>query len=339
MNEGLVNILTPAYNSEPFIHRLLDSVLHQSYRHISMYVVDDGSTDRTAEIIKSYISRFEARNYRLEYIRQTNQGQSYAINNGLKYLDGEFLFWPDSDDWYSRNDSIEILVDALRNSPDEVGIVRCRYQMMEEAPDNSLHPTYVTDFEGDSSTRFLLKDAITRDNGFRWEPGGYGIKLRFLDKYIPGREIPTGAGLGQNAQILLPYFAYSKCLSVDRVLFNYMIRPDSHSRSSFKGYRRIMERERGHMQLISDILRSLTPLSHFNLDKLLRLNELNFRNQMLNLAIESDISNDIVENIDSLSRLGRKISRQEKLIYFFSKYMHSPAMAKLLLSLTNRNRY
>ncbi|WP_064976211.1 glycosyltransferase family A protein [Alistipes provencensis] len=339
MIDGLVNILTPAYNSETFIHRLLDSVLRQSYPHISMYVVDDGSTDHTARIVKSYISRFKQRGYQLKYIYQTNRGQSYAVNNGLKYLDGEFLFWPDSDDWYSSNDAIEILAKALKQSANDIGIVRCRYRMMEELPDDSCRELYLTDFGSDSSTRFLLKDAVTRDNGFRWEPGGYGIKLKYLDQYIPEREILTGPGLGQNAQILLPYFAYSKCLSIDEVLFNYLIRPDSHSRSIFNGYDRVISREKGHMRLISDILRSLTPDTQFDVQEMIRLNELYFLNQMLNLSIAADRYKDIIENIDSLTKLERSVSKQEKVIYLFSKYMHRPQLAKKLLSLITKARY
>lgn len=339
MTEGLVNILTPAYNSGKYIHRLLDSVLSQTYHDISMIVVDDGSTDNTAEVVRKYFSRFENKGYSLKYIRQENQGQSYAINNGLKRLNGEFLFWPDSDDWYSREDSIEILVKALKKSDDEVGIVRCRYQMMEEQPDGSYIPSFVTDFEGMTESRYLLRDAITRENGFRWEPGGYGIKLKYLDKFIHRREITVGPNLGQNAQIMLPFFAYSKCLSIDEVLFNYLIRPHSHSRGFFKGYNKVVSREMGHMNLISDILMSLTSSTPFDLKELKRINEMAFNLTMFNLAIENNVETDIVSKGNELKTLGYSLSKQEKLIYWFAKYLRQPKLAKRLLKLTRLNRY
>ena len=63
MGKGLVNILTPAYNCASLITRLLDSVLEQTYPNIEMFVVDDGSTDDTANVVKSYINKFLDRGY------------------------------------------------------------------------------------------------------------------------------------------------------------------------------------------------------------------------------------------------------------------------------------
>lgn len=339
MIKGLVNILTPAYNSGEFIKRLLDSVLCQTYPKIVMYVIDDGSTDNTASVVKSNICKFHKRGYTLHYIYQENQGQSYAINRGLKLLDGEYLFWPDSDDWYSEKNSIELLVNALENSSDDIGIVRCRYQILQLKYDNSYSPLYVTDFEGKTNTRYLLHDAITRNNGFRWEPGGYGIKLKYINNFIPNREIITGQGLGQNAQILLPYFANSKCITIDNVLFNYLIRPNSHSRNAFIGYQKVVARELGHMQLISEILSHFQNLKQWDIKELERLNEIGFRNQLLNIAIEAENSKDIITNISRLRSLNRKISKQENVIYLFSKLFNNPKLAKKLLSLYTKSRY
>ena len=93
------------------------------------------------------------------------------------------------------------------------------------------------------------------------------------------------------------------------------------------------------MRLISDILRSLTPDTQFDVQEMIRLNELYFLNQMLNLSIAADRYKDIIENIDSLTKLERSVSKQEKVIYLFSKYMHRPQLAKKLLSLITKARY
>ena len=63
MQKGLVSLLTPCYNAGHLIHRLLDSVLNQTYPFIEMIVIDDGSTDNSEQVIRSYISRFEERGY------------------------------------------------------------------------------------------------------------------------------------------------------------------------------------------------------------------------------------------------------------------------------------
>ena len=69
---GLVSIVTPCYNSAPFIRPLLDSILLQDYPAIEMFAIDDGSTDDTDQIIKAYIPRFQERGYTLTYLYQEN---------------------------------------------------------------------------------------------------------------------------------------------------------------------------------------------------------------------------------------------------------------------------
>jgi glycosyltransferase involved in cell wall biosynthesis len=102
MEENLVSLLTPMYNTDKYIHRLLDSVLSQDYPSIEMIIIDDGSTDNSKDIVKSYIQPFAEKGYTLKYVYQENQGQSVAIKNGLQLISGEFLAWPDSDDFYAE---------------------------------------------------------------------------------------------------------------------------------------------------------------------------------------------------------------------------------------------
>ncbi len=224
---GLVNIITPAYNSSSFITRLLDSVLSQTYPMIKMIVIDDGSTDNTREIIEQYVSLFSDRGFDLLYVYQKNAGQSFAINNALKLVDGEFLLWPDSDDWYKSSSAIEIMVNTLKCFGDEVGVARCRYEFVEgetyQSKWSNFYPNY-------GVSECISDDAIYQRNGFVWCPGGYIIKTKFLDSFIPNREIYAEKEAGQNFQLLFPYVVKSKCVSIDNVLFCYLVRKDSCSR-------------------------------------------------------------------------------------------------------------
>lgn len=230
MQKGLVSILTPAYNSENYIKRLLNSVLEQTYHSIEMFVIDDGSKDNTADVIKSYIDRFAAKGYNLHYNFQENQGQSMAINNGLKLLNGEFITWPDSDDWYKTSDAIERLVRALAGTYDEFGFVRCFYEFHTEG---GMAAPYIVQY-GEINEN-LLDDAIYARNNFIWAPGGYMVKASCLDTNIPTRSIYTSKHAGQNAQILLPILANTKCITIPEVLYCYLIRQNSHSRGTFAG--------------------------------------------------------------------------------------------------------
>ena len=107
--KGLVSIITPCFNGEKLIFRLLDSVLKQDYQQIEMIVVDDGSMDKSKDVILSYVDKFTNRGYKLCYLYQNNSGQASAINKALPLVKGEFIAWPDCDDYYKYADSITII--------------------------------------------------------------------------------------------------------------------------------------------------------------------------------------------------------------------------------------
>ena len=94
MQEVTVSVIMPAYNSEVYIRESIDSVLAQSFVDFELIVVDDGSTDTTAEIVKSYTDD------RIRLIRQVNQGVSVARNTGLEAANGQYISFLDSDDLY-----------------------------------------------------------------------------------------------------------------------------------------------------------------------------------------------------------------------------------------------
>lgn len=89
----LVSILIPAYNVEKYIERSLESALNQTYKNIEVVVVDDGSTDGTAEIIKKYQS-----DRRVKYVYQNNKGLASARNTAMKNAEGEYFAMLDADD-------------------------------------------------------------------------------------------------------------------------------------------------------------------------------------------------------------------------------------------------
>lgn len=228
MSQKLVSIITPCYNGEKYIHRLLDSILMQTYNNIEMFVIDDGSTDNSAEVIKSYVSKFKKRGYKLTYAYQSNQGQSVAINHALKLVKGDYLVWPDADDFYTSLESISTMAAALDTSGDEVSMVRVQYNVVgeKEEPINQLGVNDITRHKTD-----LFEDAIFGANGFWYPPGGYMAKISKFDELIPGREIYTEKDAGQNFQLYLPLLYRKKCLTIEEYLYTIVAHDDSHSRN------------------------------------------------------------------------------------------------------------
>ena len=91
----LVSVVIPTFNRAKVVTRAIDSVLEQTYRNCEVIVVDDGSTDDTADVLRSYKDK-------IVYIQQKNAGPSAARNRGIRESKGEFIAFLDSDDlWFA----------------------------------------------------------------------------------------------------------------------------------------------------------------------------------------------------------------------------------------------
>ena len=95
MNEmqPVVSVIIPTYNREKFIGEAINSVLDQTYHDFEIIVVDDGSTDRTRDIVMAFPGK-------VRYVHQTNQGRSRARNYALSLARGSYIAFLDSDDLY-----------------------------------------------------------------------------------------------------------------------------------------------------------------------------------------------------------------------------------------------
>lgn len=93
---SLVSVIIPAYNCSKFILFAIDSVLEQTYKNFELIVVDDGSTDNTANIVSKYKDK-------LEYILQDNGGVSKARNTGIINSNGSYIAFLDADDVWEKN--------------------------------------------------------------------------------------------------------------------------------------------------------------------------------------------------------------------------------------------
>ena len=126
MNDPLVSVVIPAYNMERFICDAVDSALSQTYKNIEVIVIDDGSKDRTKEILKKYAPN-------IRYIFKENAGLSAARNTGIKYAKGEYVAFLDADDrWLSQK--IEKQIKAF-NESDSIGLISCGVRMINESGD------------------------------------------------------------------------------------------------------------------------------------------------------------------------------------------------------------
>jgi hypothetical protein len=121
----LVSVIVPVYNGEEFIREAIENIIVQNYPPIEIIVVDDGSTDRTGEIIKQIPKD-------IRYFYQENEGPASARNRGIREASGELIAFLDVDDTWPEN-NLNILVEHLLKKPD-IQVVRGYAQLIEISP-------------------------------------------------------------------------------------------------------------------------------------------------------------------------------------------------------------
>ena len=109
----MISVIMPAYNSERYISEAIESVINQSYKNFELIIVDDGSTDRTPEIIDKYAET----DLRIKVFHRENEGVSSARNFALQNICGEYVTFIDSDDMY-HTDRLKIMYSVFEQNPE-----------------------------------------------------------------------------------------------------------------------------------------------------------------------------------------------------------------------------
>lgn len=109
--DPIISVIIPVYNAEEYLGECIESVLNQTFSNIEVILVNDGSTDRCAEICDDY----KKSDQRICYINQENGGVCKARNTGLNAAKGKLITFVDSDDWMPE-DGLEILYDEYKRT-------------------------------------------------------------------------------------------------------------------------------------------------------------------------------------------------------------------------------
>lgn len=122
--QPLVSIVIPVYNGSNYMREAIDSALAQTYPNIEIIVVNDGSTDNTDEIAKSYGNR-------IRYFIKENGGVATALNLAIENMRGEYFSWLSHDDVYLP-EKIESQINILRNLDDKTTVIYGGYKYINE---------------------------------------------------------------------------------------------------------------------------------------------------------------------------------------------------------------
>jgi len=119
MEQPLISIIIPVYNGEKYLRPCIDSILHQTYQHWELLLIDDGSPDSSGAICDEYAS-----DPRISVVHKENGGQASARNQGVAMAKGEYISFVDCDDWL-ETDMYERMVQTMQAQQAE--IIICGY--------------------------------------------------------------------------------------------------------------------------------------------------------------------------------------------------------------------
>jgi|GEM_PF-698015 len=196
-----ISVIVPAYNCENTIIRALESIKNQTYPgKIELIVVNDGSTDRTEEILNAYKITTENRN--LSVFHHINQGVSVARNKGIELATGDYLLFLDSDDYYYQS-AIEKYMEKLAETSNDILIGNIEQKIEElfligEDKQNQLYNLFLTGVINSPCGKVYRRDFIRRA-GIQFNPElSIGEDLIFnLQAYFSAKSI-----------IIYPYIGY-----------------------------------------------------------------------------------------------------------------------------------
>ncbi|GHV10395.1 glycosyl transferase [Bacteroidia bacterium] len=181
--KNLVSIIIPCYNGEKFIAETLDSVRRQTYTQWECIIMDDGSTDHSAAIVKEYANQ----DHRFTYLIQNNQGVAIARNTAIKASHGIYILPLDADDLIDPH-YIDEAVKVLDSQP-EVKVVYCNAEKFGRKKGKWELPDY--DFNLLLSRNLIFCSALFRrtdfDKTIGYNPNMSGMEdwdfwLSFLNK-------------------------------------------------------------------------------------------------------------------------------------------------------------
>jgi glycosyltransferase involved in cell wall biosynthesis len=164
----LVSIVTPTYNQAPYLAETIRSVLAQDYPNIEYLVLDDGSTDETAAVLRAFDGK-------VRWERHPNMGQSKTLNKGWGESRGGYLSYLSSDDRLLPH-AISCLVEALESHP-EVSVAYCDFDIIDKtgrfvksltSPDFD-HAQLVEELNCQPGVGVLFRRAVFEQTG-GWRP-------------------------------------------------------------------------------------------------------------------------------------------------------------------------
>lgn len=216
MNSPLVSIIVNNYNYDRYVRQAIDSALHQSYDHVEVIIVDDGSTDNSKEIINQYTEKATC-------LFKDNGGQASAFNEGFKISKGDIILFLDADDAL-KDDTVQSVVNHWNRS---LSKGHWKLMVIDEHGKST----------GDITPTAELRQGYLRDLVMTLGPNAYvspptsgnAWSRDFLNRVLPMPEGPYKISADNYLCMLAPL--YGELLTIDGTNGYYRL----HGQNNFRG--------------------------------------------------------------------------------------------------------
>lgn len=220
MEKYKVSVIVPSYNAERTIERTLNSILRGEYKNIEVLIVNDGSTDSTADIVKSLMEQDD----RVRMISQVNCGCGVAKSRGVKESCGDYIAFCDADDWFESN-YIKEHIKHLQQYDAEISMCRTHISSVDDT--------------GNSDEIFIKEEPHIVKDYLNYD----GISVSLCDKVFKREVLDNEEVLNDLRYAEDLYMNYIACKNASKIVrfnttkYNWFNNPTSLSRGRFNPIR------------------------------------------------------------------------------------------------------
>lgn len=231
-DKPLISVVVPVYNVKDYLGDCLGSIADQSYHHLEIIVVDDGSTDGSAEIC----DQFAQIDGRMKVIHQENKGVAAARKKAVLCAMGRYICFVDADDRVSP-DMIEYMFDQIGQC--DLVTAGCYH---ERADGNYFEEADMLEeglYDSEESLRYLYTNMLVYQNGYRYGVLPYLVTKMFRTERLKEiiSEVEHSLSYAEDGELSFRYILHSKAIRITHeCLYYYQYRTDSAMRSVQENY-------------------------------------------------------------------------------------------------------
>lgn len=313
----LLSFAVPCYNSEAYMEKCIESLLPGG-KDVEILIVDDGSSDRTAEIADAYAERYPGI---IRAIHQPNGGHGAAVNTGLKNAAGIYFKVVDSDDWLDRDSYLRVLK-RLRT------LIK-----LNTLPDMFL-ANYVYEKEGSKHKKVMRQKGFPKEKMFGWDDVGHLVKGHYILMHSViyrtqmlhdcGLQLPEHTFYVDNIYVYKPLPYVNNMYYMDVDLYRYYIGREDQSVNEQTMIRRIDQQIRVNKIMFADV--NLLAVK----DKKCRRYMFNYLEIVTTITVTLAILSGTKENLNKRDELWTYMKQTDRQLYnklhhsVISRYMNLP---------------